>query len=224
MPPPVLTFIHIPRTGGSTFREILGQNFDWIYDVDDRDIHESLKGYDDAPVLWGHVGFDAIPGALHIVILRDPVERVASEYRYILQSLDHPFREFVGEMSLTEYAESGIGTAVDNQQVRMMCGTDVSMVPYDFPLIPHGHVNRGMLTRAKRNLRACLCGVFEEYDVFIESLCRRFDWKARYGMTNGTEYAPVTPQERLAILRRNRLDMELYLYASHHNYPGRSGA
>lgn len=114
-------------------------------------------------------------------------------------------------MTLTEYVESGLTTAVDNQQVRLMCGTDISMAPGDFPLVPYGLVNDGMLERARKNLVSCIASRFEHYDVFMEELASVFSWKSlSYGRTNSTEYQEITPEERAVIIEYNSFDMELY--------------
>jgi len=87
---PNIISMHLPKTGGSSFRQYLesiyGQSLRCLYSVEETDPLkvDSLELPPDTRCLHGHFQADAfdrqLPGALKISWLRDPVERVVSSY------------------------------------------------------------------------------------------------------------------------------------------------
>jgi len=77
-------FVHIPKTAGGTFRRILDENFDTV-----RDGAKPWKGQitpkvKHKPVITGHFDVDkyADLNRLMITVVRDPVERLISDYYF----------------------------------------------------------------------------------------------------------------------------------------------
>lgn len=76
------TFVHIPRTGGTTFGRILETHFDGVIH-DDGDPKNPTR-FEDYPIIWGHFVADKYKHLNRPLIsfLRDPVERAISDYYF----------------------------------------------------------------------------------------------------------------------------------------------
>jgi hypothetical protein len=135
---PPLIFLHIPKAAGTTLRAVLSsryrreQTFVIGNDIN-ADIHR-LIALDEAErhrlrLLMGHMSFGLhrylAPGARYVSILRDPVERVLSEYRFLKSNVRHPFHHQVREMSLAEYLDSDFTGQSSNGQTRLLSGSHV---------------------------------------------------------------------------------------------------
>lgn len=216
-----LVFVHVPRTAGSTFNAILAQCYGPdVFHVDPYDIHNSLATYRRDPTSWrvasGHIGAESVPGR-RVTILREPLERVVSEYLYARERPRHHEHEHANAMSLGEYVGRGLVTGVDNQAVRQLSGpADVSMGPGDFRFVPFGECTDEMLARAKRNLaRFDVIGITEDLPAFVSECADRFGWGEQavpHLNTTASALIPSPAQTRL-ILEQNHLDVALYHFA-----------
>lgn len=86
-------FCHIPKTGGSSLKILMRKMADqkgWKMKEDYRLHGDPDKNYTaldtDADIVYGHLGIDAYantyPGSVFMAMLRDPVERAISQYKY----------------------------------------------------------------------------------------------------------------------------------------------
>jgi hypothetical protein len=222
----VLIFLHIPKAAGSTLRRIIEKQYEpsTIFTIPSfysskeefRQVAEfQLK---EIKVLKGHMFFglhEVLPKpSTYITLLRDPVERIISHYYYVLRNPSHYLYKDVKSknMSLKEYASSGLSVELDNGQTRLISG-------FNFP--DHSQpASQEMLEVAKQNLKLhfAVVGIAEEFNKTLIILKKEFGWKMHfYVKENTTKNRPMKERiskETLDVIRNyNELDIELYRYA-----------
>jgi hypothetical protein len=160
----------------------------------------------------GHVPFgihDSLTGpAEYITLLRDPVERVISNYYYIRRSPKHRFYDALEDLSIQQYVKNGINPLIENGMVRFLSGR-----AYDRP-------GKVMLKEAKDNLREHfgVVGLVEKFDESLLLMASRYNWSnIAYRRRNATKTRPTREDLSSSVIesiqRHNRLDIELYRYA-----------
>lgn len=182
------------------------------------DLQQSISHFQNLPrsereklrCVMGHGTYglhDHLPGSTeYITIFRHPVSRVISNYYYVRRSPEHRVYEEANEMSLREYATSGVNTALDNQMTRNVTGTT-------------GGGDEKTLQKAKDILdkRFGVVGLVKRFDESLLLMKERYGWEdIAYRKRNVTSDRPRkedllehTIQE---IEERNQLDIELYEY------------
>lgn len=224
-------FTHIPKTAGSTFRQILSRNFSRtetlmlegrkntaelsrLYSMSDSELSKYR-------LIAGHV-----PHGLHhrlnckvqyLTVLRDPVEKVISNYLYILNTPTHyryrtltnwsgggvmPFEVFVTDFSTGQ---------LQDQMVRLLSCDDAR----------HNHAGVGSneLETAKTRLQNdYVFGLQEHFDYFLLLLQKQLGFEAiSYQRANTTmrrlHDVTITERDRQIARSVNALDTELYEYA-----------
>ncbi len=221
--PPVI-FLHNLKAGGTTFREILIRQYGAraVYTVGGRhrttgDLRRirSLDA-DKVRVIQGHIPFGVHEllrrESTYLTLLRDPVERIVSLYRFILSGRLSRMRrkDTVDLSSLEAFVERGALPEVDNGQTRRLSGLDPEF----------GRCPDGMLEVAKANLRErfSAVGLTERFDESVVLARRLFGWKSvlylrRQVTRSGPGDEVISPEARRAVERYNELDRELYRYA-----------
>jgi hypothetical protein len=135
----LIIFLHVPRTAGTTLRQILERQYapGSILHLYESDFGEELASIppsqpDSPRVVMGHFYFGAhafVPKpSSYITLLRDPVERVISHYYYARQAPTHYFHDSARRLGLKEYVEYtgrmsneagvALGYCSDNDQTR----------------------------------------------------------------------------------------------------------
>ena len=214
-----LVFMHVPKTGGQTVGSPLIWNFPESkrihLDILDRPLDEAMNGIPfenrlTARLLWGH-----IPHGVHLympqrceyfTILREPIARVVSVYKYIVRTRGHVLHDrLIAEgMSLEGYLEAGIDEGqTENSQTRQLSGRQFDTL------------DRNALERAKRNLEACLVvGLTERFEETFVLLRRTLGLRMPFYITRNVS-PPYHVSERAVELarERNKLDLELYGFA-----------
>lgn len=226
-----LIFLHIPKSAGSTLRLIFRrQHKRDAYFVDghcpDLDIVKRELGSKNIRLCFGHMDFglhDVIgQSAKYATIVRDPVERVISQYYYVKRQAKHHLHHqaFIeNDYSLAEYVSRGLSTELNNGQVRILIGAggfhkDI----YTKYKIPFGKCEPWMLEEAKSNIEKhfVLCGLQEYFDESLILLKKEFQWKWDIGyvsqnITQRRKKASELDSNTLKIISEtNSLDIELY--------------
>jgi hypothetical protein len=223
-----IIFLHVQKTGGSTIRGILRREYgqDVIAGIPGVFNHELLQEtieqrkseYDAIDVLSGHMVFGAHrhlpPGYTYITFLRDPVDRVISDYYYVLRTPSHDYHEPVATdgYSLSEYVESGITFYTNNLHARLISGEGEH--------VPFGECTPAMADKAIRNLEEhpSVVGLTEHFDKSIILMKQRLGWSLPfYRVQNSTSNRPqkdeVSESDRALIQEYNAIDQSLYEYA-----------
>lgn len=133
-------FFHIPKTAGSTFKQILmneyaaGKRFEIVVKdkvlMTDSFIQLPKKEKENLDLLYGHMKFGLHEyfdtRVKYITLLRDPVKRVISNYYYLLRSPFHVNYDYVksNNLSLKEYVESGINPSLNNTYMKFVSNKD----------------------------------------------------------------------------------------------------
>jgi hypothetical protein len=166
-------------------------------------------------LVLGHTVFgihELLPGpATYLTLLRDPLRLVPSQYRYISQTRGHRLHDAVGRMTLAEYVRSGVSINANNSQTRAVAG-DLDT--------PFGSCDEELLLRAQRNIEQhfAVVGLTERFDDSLLLMRQAFGWTrlhyVRAKVSRGPAQAPLSDDERAAILELNELDVRLYRWAA----------
>lgn len=171
-------------------------------------------------LVMGHMGFGLhteLPRpATYVTLLRDPVERVISQYQHERREKAGHLYDYMhkNNVQLDEYAryyaEAG---EMDNLQTRMVAG--------NWDQRGFGACDDAMLAKAKHNLDAyfTLVGVTERFDEFYILLAKLFGWELypyrRLQTAKKSLKADAFSASEVAVVREyNRYDIALYEYAS----------
>ena len=221
-----LLFLHVPKTGGTTFNVLLETVYGdgYVYLNPDRPKHhrERFEAMDESALarvaaLSGHVSFglhEVLPFPVrHVTILREPVDRVISTYEHIRQDERHPrHRRVLDErMSLLDFANSDI-PAVDNVQTRLLAGYKLARET------PRFEQSRELLDAAFEHIdrERIICGVLHRFDRAVEEVAEAFGWSGvptvERQRSRGSRPAvdEIDPAVRDRIRERNALDAELF--------------
>jgi Sulfotransferase family len=235
-PPPVLIFFHIPKTGGLTMRAVVqhclpdqhfdcicltGQDFTslWV-----RPTATIAKMFHQLPVerqravrcaIGEHVTMDVAAifdrPSKFFTILREPVDRVISNFFFNRTATDLPCYPFIKDLTLEEYLNSGLGLDHNNQQVRMLSGCPELDAPWD----PKGRpistrpVERHHLEMAKRNIeeRFIVAAPMEKFAALVWFLKRLYGWPTHGAVFRIHNETPDRPKlETISETTRKRLE------------------
>jgi hypothetical protein len=231
---PTLIFLHIGKTAGLSLRMILRRQFppskvmDLRNPVTDRTRlrREGAISYFAAlpeserarlRLIMGHTTFglhEHVPRpSTYVTLLRDPVSLNVSLYHYIRRTSNHVLHDRMNDLpTLESFLRSGISLETDNSMTRAIAG-DTSAA--------FGGCTAEMLAAAKEHIetRFSLVGFTERFDESLLLLGRAFGWSSLH-------YVPVNvagrqrvrgsvPASTIDLIRRqNRLDVELYRWAT----------
>jgi len=220
--PPALIYLHLPKCGGTTLNRLIEWEYPpfRIYSVDPSFFRWSYYHLLQLPpprlarmrVIKGHMPFGIhrrLPQpSTYITILREPVDRVISEYYFALHYRLHPQHRRMQRLSLEEYAAT---TPHHNLQCKLLAGLPTGR---DFLA---GDCTELTLETAKANLAAhfTLAGLTERFDETLALLKVLFGWKLNhYASFNVTRLRPrkqaIPDSAQRLIAERNRFDVALY--------------
>ncbi|HLX37170.1 MAG TPA: hypothetical protein VKR29_05190 [Candidatus Binataceae bacterium] len=222
---PLLVFFHLRKTAGMTVRFVMARQFrrDAILTLDDwPTVEEANRIWNAIPAdrrariecVQGHLAFGtelfAPRATICFTMLRDPVERVVSQYYYDRRQPETRFHTALNRdrLTLEQFVSDERFAEIHNMQTRTLAGVNANASPEE------------LLDAALGNLRdrIAMVGVSERLD---ESLlvCRAvFGWRRLiYRHANVTPRRPrldaIAPETLAAIERANSLDRVLYRFA-----------
>lgn len=222
---PILVFVHIPKTAGTTLRVIAEQQYPMgeilpLYGSDIGQACEVLRALkqsqvDHLAMIRGHFAYgvhEAINRPVrYITLLRRPVPRVLSLYNYILRSREHRMHDAVIRMGLVDFVSSGLSAETQNGMVFQLSGLhgELPQTPHTLYTKPDRH----SLNVAIRNLRQFFAlGVCEHFAAFVQFLNKHAGWRPvqiKNRNVSGRRYQPTLEETRV-IREHNELDIELY--------------
>ena len=221
-----MIFLHIPKASGTTLHRIIERQYEptAVFTIDGTRVQESVDEFKKLPearrekvrVLKGHMHFGLhryLPRpSTYITIVRDPVDRVISNYYYVLRTPGHRLYHEVKfrHMSLKDYVCSRINPQLDNGQTRLLSGVEGRAI---------GECSTEMLEIAQKNLQSffSIVGLSERFDETLILLKRAFGWRIPfYVKANVTRNRPLKEdisKDTLNLIEEyNELDIELYRY------------
>lgn len=243
--PEILIFFHMPKTGGTTMGAILERCFpkDQHFNADVGEPDSSTwtlsrakiaEKYNLLPdetkqsfrtVFYGH-----IPMGLHTLfdrpskyftIVRDPVDRVISQFYYMKTQSYLPIFEKIQNMTLDQYIDSRLGLDPFDHQVRMLSGCEELDAPYGtdgkpLTIVP---VEERHLQIAKQNIEELFLTIApsEEFTTLLVLLRRLYGWPLRKILfqsqrvtENRPRLADLSKATRRHVEECNQHDMALY--------------
>jgi hypothetical protein len=223
--PRCLIFLHLPKTAGSTLTTVLrwqSRRFGPEGMLRLTSVEEGFAELDRLSpeqlirlrVLMGHFPYgvhEHLPmPSRYITMIRDPVKRVVSVYRFVLSRPAHPVHGIVtsSSMTLDEYVTSGVHSRqVENALTRQLAG----IAEEDDEELTDRH-----LQAATANLQSFLAvGLTERFDESLILFKRILGWSTPFYFSRNVSRAGPSPVgvssdvlERIA--ERNALDLQIY--------------
>ena len=220
-----LLFEHVPKCGGVSVSRYLKQNYapDEIYELSGGKPSESIAEFKrssekdrqrfrlilghGAHQLWALMDSETIG----MTILRDPVDRIVSHYYFVLASPAHYLYEKVTSqnMSLTDYATSGISGELQNNYVCRF----LQISPEEAEQEPDRTVENAY---SLLQTQYAVVGTLEQLNQTMNSVRKvaglRSRWKNEQHNVNKRRRSTeeITDEERKVISDVNALDVKLY--------------
>ncbi|MCB0197495.1 MAG: sulfotransferase family 2 domain-containing protein [Anaerolineae bacterium] len=155
-------------------------------------------------------------------MLRNPIDRVISNYYFILEQPEHYLhKEVVSKtMDLKTFVLSGVSTEQDNGQTRRIAGVSIGRLQ-GRKQVDHGCCTTEILESAKKNLESnfSIIGLTERFDETLFLLKKAYNWSLPlyYHRGNKTKRRPKMkeiPKDTINAIRDfNKFDLELYEWA-----------
>lgn len=211
----ILIHLHMPKTGGTTLKNIIKRNIHPSLNYDVYENHQQrekkLKDLSQKRLscIQGHFPFGIhqyfTNPCTYITLLREPTQRIISEYYFIRSLPRHDQHQKVIKMSLQEYQQQSQNM---NLQTRLLSGEI------------ENSLTTNHLEQAKANIEEyfSVVGITEMFNESIFLMRKRFGWKnINYKKQNVTRKRPSFEKMSVktinSIKENNHLDMNLYFFA-----------
>ena len=216
--------LHIPKTGGTTLRDIIQRQYQaekilMIPKLDEsEDILKevSTSQINQLKLIQGHLKY-GIHNHFHrrakyFAIIRDPINRVLSTYYYVLSQKNNPqnLSTSNNQMTIYDFVQSGVNPFLINGQTQLISGKTGNI---DNPIIK----SEELFSLAKENIANdfLFLGITEMFDETILILKNMLGWHMPYySIANRTKKKPnydaVNPTIISFIKEHNQLDIKLY--------------
>ena len=141
-----ILFVHIHRSGGAILCKIIDNLYKKgdVFKIEEKFFRESVKEFKTLSdeqkrkykIIMGRQFFglhESLPQkSVYITMLREPLNRVLSNYYWALQYPDFPYHDKIKKESLSfeRFMHYGIGASMDNGMTRFISGYDLDRVPY----------------------------------------------------------------------------------------------
>jgi hypothetical protein len=222
--PETLIFLHIPKTGGATLRDIVRRRYRHasICEYHHRRNAEAFLALSEQQkaaykVIQGHMPFGLhrqLPqSAAYLTMLREPISRVLSTYYFMLDRPHHPDHALAQQLSLADFVQCGEIRLMDNGQTRLIAGEHPE----------YGACTPALLEQAKTNLdnHFLWVGVTSHFDEGLLLLSDLLGWRWPYYVRRNVGYSHPRkhelPREVLSVVEKfNELDMALFEYVRAH--------
>lgn len=216
----MLIYLHIAKTGGTTMLHYLERQCktwhlkswwlsDWIIPDDTECLFSHCPyGEPDKHFLGEH---------RYVTFLRDPMDRVVSNYYHIINNPFNPQFDGYIKFSLKDIVRANKYSTFDNGMVRLISGRkDIGNLP------PVSEVTENDLERAKRNISTfTLVGFLNTFNPDLVKFAELFGWTdLRYNWYRKGQRPPldqVRPDVLEVIREQNRFDLELVNFARSRN-------
>ena len=141
-----------------------------------------------------------------IVVVQDPVGRVAAWWHHVLTSVDHPLHDRARSATLADLVGDPGAVALDNGQVRLLAGVGSEV---SFGALGAGHLQRAELTVLHPRT---LVGVGELPGPTMVALGARYGWRLPHDTPHPDAWSTLTltEAERDVALEVTELDRQLY--------------
>ncbi len=219
--PDHLIFLHIPKTAGSSLQQIIQRQYApnqmyVIAKVAETEKFTTLpeQTRNSVRMLTGHLPFGTHEAFTkgtteYFTLLREPIDRVISNYYHIFSNQAHHFHQqlHTGKYSLRQLLESGKILNMNNCMIRFLSGD--AKRKYD-------ECDPPMLEQALLNLSTFpLVGLQEYFELFLIRLMDRYHWKNPYHFLKRISTARIAVNDadkptRDCVEHYNKLDIELY--------------
>ena len=223
---PVLFYVHIPKTAGTTMKLIILWLYRWneiFWAKSNQYIQDKLKRLshhelDQIKMVAGHTPFGMhehfnFPNFKYFTILRDPYDRVISQYYYMSQKATHRLYKRIHEQKITLerlLTEGHLSTY--NVQTFWLTGADKSN-------FKQGVYNPEIVRQAKDNIDKyfAFVGLNDQFDESLILMKRKFNWSwpmyARKNVNKSRKKKDEESQQALDLIAYyNKMDIEVYDY------------
>jgi hypothetical protein len=216
--------LHIPKTGGTTLRDIIQRQYraEKILMIPKLEESENIlkevstSQINQLKLIQGHLKY-GIHNHFHrrakyFAIIRDPINRVLSTYYYVLSQKNNPqnLSTSNNQMTIYDFVQSGVNPFLINGQTQLISGKTGEI---DNPIIE----SEELFSLAKENIENdfLFLGITEMFDETILILKNMLGWHMPYySIANRTKKKPnydaVNPTIISFIKEHNQLDIKLY--------------
>ena len=216
--------LHIPKTGGTTLRDIIQRQYraEKILMIPKLEESENIlkevstSQINQLKLIQGHLKY-GIHNHFHrrakyFAIIRDPINRVLSTYYYVLSQKNNPqnLSTANNQMTIYDFVQSGVNPFLINGQTKLISGKTGNI---DNPIIE----SEELFSLAKENIENdfLFLGITEMFDETILILKNMLGWHMPYySIANRTKKKPNYDEDNPTIIsfikEPNQHDILLY--------------